>query len=244
MKAAFISSIAAITASLGIVATSGVAKAYDFTCSTVDGIGNDATRTCFTQLAPDWTDIFNAPLFLPQFNSSYGTLNSAILEFDGLIQGNAGFESRNATASTITVDLSGLLTLNDADGNSLLSLNPQQFYNYDVTRYDGSTDYAGTSGKTLEGLTAEDSGSKTYTGSELTSFVGTGTVNYSFSAEATSNVRGPGNMRSYVDTKAGAGVKISYNYTRKIPEPTTVIGLGVAAGLGLFSKRNKVWKKA
>jgi len=244
MKAVFISSITAITALLGVIATSGVAKAYDFTCLTIDGIGNDATRTCSTQLAPDWTDIINAPLFLPQFQSSYGILNSATLEFDGLILGDAGFESNNATARTITVDLSGLLTLNDANGNSLLSLKPQQLYSYNVAKSDNILDYAGASGKTLEGLTTQDSGSKTFTGSDLTPYIGNGTINYSFSAEATSRVKGSGNMSSYVNTKAGAGVKISYNYTRKIPEPTTIVGLGVVAGLGLLSKRNKVWKKA
>ena len=244
MKGTFVSAIATMTALLGIVATSRVAKADDFACFTVDGVGNEATRTCSTNLAPDLTDIFDAPLFLPQFNSSFGILNSATLEFTGLIQGDAGFESRNATPSTITVDLSGLLTLKDASGTSLLELNPQQFYNYNVSKYDNILDYAGTSGKTLEGLTVEDSGNKTFSGAELTSFIGNSTLNYFFSGEATSTIRGSGNIRSYVDTYAGAGIKISYNYTKRVPEPTPIVGLGVVAGLALLTKKNKICKKA
>ncbi|MBE9228250.1 PEP-CTERM sorting domain-containing protein [Phormidium sp. LEGE 05292] len=244
MKATLINAIAATAALLGVVATNGVAKADDFSCSIVDGAKNEAIQSCFTSLAPDLTDIFDAPLSLPQFNSSLGILNSATLAFTGLIQGNAGFENMSKTPSTITVDLSGSLNLKDASGTSLLELNPQLLSKYNVAGYDKTTDYGGASGKTLEGLTAEGSGSKTFTDAELTPFIGTGIVNYFLSAEATSNFSGSGNISSFVSTYAGAGVNISYNYTKKTPEPTTIIGLAVVTGLAFFCKRNQVEKKA
>lgn len=244
MKAQTLTVFTAATALTSVMAIANVANAANFTCSTVDGAGNGATRTCSTEFAPETTDIINESLFLPQFQSSFGTLNSAILEFTGLIEGDAGFESKDARPTTIKVDLSGLLSLEESNGTNLFELNPSKSYQYNVTAYDGKIDFAGTSGRTLEGVTAQQTAQKTYTGSELSPFIGTGSLNYAFSGVATSNVKGTGNIISYVNTRAGAGLKISYNYTKKIPEPATTLGLGVVAAFGLLSQRKKVWKKA
>ncbi|MFB2973674.1 choice-of-anchor E domain-containing protein [Aerosakkonema sp. BLCC-F183] len=245
MKAHFFKAVTAVTALTAVMATNDIAKAASFTCSTIYGAGNDATRICSTSLAPSLTDIIDESLFLPQFNSSeLGTLNSVTLEFTGLLAGGAGFESKDAKSTTITVELGGLLTLQDLNGQSLFALNPKKSYNYSVTNYDGIINFAGTSGKTIDGVTAQQTGQKIYTGSELATFIGAANIEYLFSAEAKSKVTGTGNIISYVDTFAGADLKVSYQYTRKVPEPSVIFGLGAAVILAILVERKKFSKKA
>jgi len=244
MKTKLLTVMTTVTLLTSVLSTTKIAQASSFTCNVVDGIDNDATRTCSTSFALDWTDIIDETLFLPQFKSSWGTLNSATLIYDGQIEGDAAFENRSARTSTITVNLAGLLTLKDSDGNTLFELTPHDSSSYSVARSDGALDYSGTSGKTLEGLNAQQTGQTTFTGSDLTPYIGGGTINYSFSAVANSSVIGSGNINSYINTKAGSSLKIAYNYTRKIPEPSTTLALGLLAGFGLLSQRKRVFTKA
>ncbi len=52
-------------------------------------------------------------------------------------------------------------------------------------------------------------------------------------------------MRSYIDTYAKAGIKVTYDYddVKSVPEPSTTLGFGLIAGLGLLSQRKKSWLK-
>ncbi|GAB1538104.1 hypothetical protein NUACC21_07620 [Scytonema sp. NUACC21] len=188
------------------------------------------------------TDIIKSPLSIQKFDSKLGTLKSVKIDFSGDIKGDAQFESRNATPSTVTVDLSGLVKLNMPDGSSLLELNPQQQYSYNVTQFDKITDFGGTSGKTLEGLVASKSDTKTFTDSSLLqSFTGLGNLDFLFTALATSNVTGPGNIISSVSTYAKASIKVTYDfeeYRKKVPEPSALLGIGLVAGACLRLKKS------
>ncbi|MBD2412475.1 PEP-CTERM domain protein [Nostoc calcicola FACHB-389] len=220
--------LGAATTLAGIVATSGVANAASLSYTSSSNY--------------EFTDIIDAPLSVQKFDSSLGTLQGVTIEFTGDVLGNAGFENRSPTASQVTVNLASQFSL-QLNNQSLLALNPQYTSSYQVAKYDNIIDYGGTSGKTLSNLTATQSGTQSFTDSQfLQSFIGNGNVDFLFSAIANSLVTGSGNMRSYIDTYAKAGIKVTYDY-KSVPEASTTLGIGLVAGLCLLSQRKKSWIK-
>lgn len=207
------------------------------------GSADALTLTRTASFAPSTTDIEEEPLSIEKFNSALGILRSVTVDFMGSMLGDAGFENRSSRVSTVIVNLGGELTLDMPTGTSLFSLNPQQSYSYNVARYDGSTDYIGASGRTLQGLTASISDSRTFTDSStLSVFTGLGSLNFLFSALATSTVAGSGNISSYINTYASAGIRVIYDYDLRpvdIPEGSTTLSLGMLLGLGALSQIRK-----
>ncbi len=235
MKAKNWGTLTAATAFTGIIATAGMADAF--------------TLTQTASLAPTRTNIIDQPIAIEQFNPSQGILDGVTVDFTGRVQGDAGFENLDAQPATVTVDLAGNLNLDLPDGTSLLSLSPKSETVTSVASYDGTTDFAGASGRKLDGLTAEASGTQTFTGSSfLNLFTGAGTLNFLFSALATSTIKGTGNIASYVDTFAGADlIKVTYDYQqppKEVPEATATLSLGLVAGLGILFSRKRAWTKA
>ena len=226
--------LTAATAFTSIVATASIADAF--------------TMTQTASLTPARTNITDQPISIEKFNPLQGILDSVTVDFTGLVKGDAGFENLDAQPATVTVDLAGALNLKLPDGTSLLNLSPTSETVTSVSSYDGARDYAGPSGRTLDGLTAKESGTQTFTGSSfLNLFTGTGNLNFLFSALATSTIKGTGNIASYVDTFAGADIiKVTYDYQppKAVPEATAPLSLGLVAGLGILFSRKRVWAKA
>ncbi|MEH2233144.1 MAG: PEP-CTERM sorting domain-containing protein [Nostoc sp.] len=230
MTTKLFNTLAAATTLAGIVATSGAANAASLSY-------NSSTNY-------DFTNIIDAPLSVQKFNSSLGTLKGVTISFTGDILGNAGFENRSPTPTQVTVNLASQLSLK-LNNQSLFALNPQDISSYQAAKYDGTTDYSGTSGKTISNLTATQSATQSFTNTQfLQSFTGNGDIDFLFSALANSVVTGSGNMRSYIDTYAKAGIKVTYDYDAKaVPESSTTLGIGLIAGLCLLSQRKKSWLK-
>lgn len=251
MKAQLLTGLTAAAALAGIVATADIANAGSLTRSTVyqqTEFDRENVPTNYYDQGYGRTDI-NSVLSIQKFRPTQGTLKSVTINFSGDIIGDGGFENRDARPQTITANLLGDLDLKLPDGTSLFDLNPTNSRRFEnVSRSDGTLDYAGASGRTFEGLAATAFGQKTFTDSSfLQQFMGSGSMNFSFSATATSTFTGSGNVSSYVDTFARSALMVTYEYEelpRKIPEPATTVGLGVVAGLGLLSQKKKSWKKA
>ncbi|MEH2084571.1 MAG: PEP-CTERM sorting domain-containing protein [Nostoc sp.] len=230
MTTKLFNTLVAATTLVGIVAISGAANA--------------ASLSYTSSTDYDLTDIIDAPLSVQKFNSSLGTLKGVTINFTGDLLGNAGFENRSPTATQVTVNLASKLNLK-LNNQSLFALNPQDISSYQAAKYDGKTDYNGISGKTISNLTATQSATQSFTNTQfLQSFTGNGNIGFLFSALASSVVTGSGNMRSYIDTYAKAGVKVTYDYDAKsVPESSTTLGIGLVAGLCLLSQRKKSWIK-
>ncbi|WP_251956591.1 choice-of-anchor E domain-containing protein [Nostoc commune] len=231
MTTKLFNTLAAATTLAGIIATSGVANA--------------ASLSYTSSIDYDLTDINDAPLSIQKFDSSLGTLKGVTIGFTGDILGNAGLENRSKSPTSMTVNLASELSL-ELNNQSLFALNPQNSFNYQVAKYDGNTDYSGTSGKTILNLTATQSGTQSFTNTQfLQSFIGNGNIDFLFSAIASSVVSGSGNMSSYIDTYAKASIKVTYDYddVKSVPEPSATLGVGLIAGLCLLSQRKKSWIK-
>jgi hypothetical protein len=239
MRTKFLSILTTASAMTGIAVTTGVAEAATITYTTAFNAPADAT---VPYAGFGYTDIVNAPLSIQKFDSSLGTLDRVTIDFIGDLKGDAGFENTSPVPSTITVGLAGELKLQLPEGTSVAEFSPQQSYSYDVTGYDGNRDFAGTSGKTVEGLTASQSETTTYTDSNLLeSFTGDGDLDLLFSATAKSTVSGSGNITSYVTTYAKSSVNVTYEYKerKKVPEPSAMVGLGLVAGFVWLQKKRQ-----
>ncbi|MBE9206770.1 PEP-CTERM sorting domain-containing protein [Nostoc sp. LEGE 06077] len=235
--------LAAATTLAGIVATAGAANAASLSYSSqYQYKPTDEAASADGYYITDIKDTIS----VQKFNSALGTLKSVTIEFIGNLKGDAGFENRSNNAATVLVNLAGTLNLQLPEGVDRFELNPEQSYSYTVARRDGVLDYAGTSGRTVAGLSAGITETKTFADSSfLQYFLGQGTTDFTFLATANSSISGPGNLASYVTTLASANVNVTYNYDPKaVPEPSAAIGLGLVAGIGLMSQRRKSWLKA
>ncbi|HEY9801148.1 MAG TPA: choice-of-anchor E domain-containing protein [Leptolyngbyaceae cyanobacterium] len=233
MNTKIFNSIAAATTLAGVIATAGTASAASIT--------QTATFTAYTGAGNFQVTDFDETLSIKKFSPALGKLHKVTVDFFGEIKGDGGFENRSNRPATINVILSGYLSLTQPElpPQPLLDLTPKTVRTYTVARYDGTTDFAGASGRTFAGLSASQSGSKTFTDlASLAVFTGTGNLDFFFSAIATSNVDGPGSISSEINTLARGSVKVTYKY-KTVPEPSVVIGMGVFAGLGMLSNRKK-----
>ncbi|QLE57799.1 choice-of-anchor E domain-containing protein [Nostoc sp. TCL26-01] len=230
MTTTLFKTLGAATTLAGIIATAGSANAASLSYTTATNFAN--------------TDIVDSTISVQKFNSALGTLKKVTLNFVGDLTGDAKFESRNARNSTVTVDLSGEISLTQVnlEPKPLLLLTPQQVNSYNVSPFDGVTDFGGTSGRTLTGLSATKSTDAIFTDSpSLQVFTGTGNLDFLFTAFANSVVSGSGNITSSINTLAKASVQVTYDYdpAKSVPEPSAALGIGLIAGLGMLSQRKK-----
>jgi hypothetical protein len=184
---------------------------------------------------------YDKEVSLQKFDSSLGELQSVLLELSGEVQGSMRLESEDASPAKVTGDLAAKISL----GNDLLVVLPKVTREFNFGAYDGNTDYAGTSGANLSGLSDKKSDSKLFTQvSEFAPFLGTGTYNLPVKAIAESGGRGAGNLDAKFSTLAGANIKVIYTYLKKeeppkkkVPESQLPAGVLAAMGLGMVVTR-------
>ncbi len=226
----FFAGLTATVAFTGVIANASVANALIKT----------QTFTDTFELAP--TDITDAVLSLEKFDGSLGTLKNVTISFDGQIVGDAEVESRDAQAQTLTFNLGGLLTLlgDPILQNPLFEEQVGASDSFEATAFDGSIDFAGTSGQSFDGLIANVAGERSYIEQDvLDFFTGAGDAEFLFSANTNSNVTGAANIVSSISTQAGASILVKYEYEEpeRVPEPSAILALGLFAGAGILSKK-------
>ncbi|MBW4615737.1 MAG: PEP-CTERM sorting domain-containing protein [Desmonostoc vinosum HA7617-LM4] len=233
MATKLFNTLAAATTLAGIVATASSANAVSLSYN-----GSTNFKA---------TNVVDEAISVQKFDSSLGTLKGVTLKFTSDINGNIGFENTGSTAANITVKLGSNVNLK-LGNTSLFNISPQTSQTFqNVSPFDGQIDFNTPSGRSLQGLNATQSDQTTITNSQmLQSFIGTGNLDFLFSAIATSNVTGSGNIVSMISTFAKGTVAVTYDYesAQSVPEPSAAIGIGLVAGLGLLSQRKKSWLKA
>ena len=182
----------------------------------------------------NWSD----SITVPQFDPSLGDLVSVTFELTGTVEGDTGFESRDAEESTVTLDLIAILTLKRPDNSNLLVAIPTASETETVSAYDGTLDFAGSSGRTYDNLTdTQTETATTFNPADLTLFMGTGNITLPVTAKGASSATGSGNLVLFFSTNASADVEVTYSY---IPEPATLVFLGLGS---LFFLRRGILKK-
>lgn len=191
----------------------------------------------------NWSDTFT----IAKFNTSLGTLTSVKFDLSGTASGIGKAESKDATRSDVTLDLTSRITLRRFDGTSLAVINPLYTKDFSFSAYDGIVDYEGTSGASTGVVTSsEASNSFTSTSADdlaLFSTAGNGTVTVDLTASGRSSAVGAGNLVVDIATSAAAAATVTYIYTAApatIAEPeTSSMLLGGLGLIGFMARRRK-----
>jgi hypothetical protein len=170
-------------------------------------------QVCHTDAIPlattNWTDSVS----VPKFDGSLGVLLSVDFELTGHIAGSAAIESLDAQPSTVTTTYQAAITLTRPDTSVLVVAIPNQMFIDNLSAFDGTFDFGGTSGITHAGLSIQDVQSSNSTApADLALFTGPGSIVLPVKADGTSTASGSGNLVTQFLTSAEAGVRVCYNY--------------------------------
>jgi hypothetical protein len=170
----------------------------------------------------DWS----ATLAIPRFNPALGALTGVTVEVRDSLVHKVEFENKSPGSTSrfrdsvyVTVDV-----LRPAS-TSLVTAVSKLYQTSLVGTYDGTVDYAGTSGITVDGLVNYTINSSTTTASaDLALFTGTGTIGLPCQASAYFLFSYNGGNASYrLTTQAQALVLVTYTYDPGVvpaPQPS------------------------
>jgi hypothetical protein len=193
-------------------------------------------------------NIIGQLLSVPQFNPSDGILNSVSITVSVGAYGETGMENHDGVLTNrhfktffqfpdepleSTHGQLGLSLASQVLAN--VSWDVQNDYLVNLTSFDGVDDFAGTSGFKVTYLNSQDNKGYNYS-SNLSSFIGTGTVDFVADGTAFSAMSVPGgNAASFMSTQGSAAVGVTYDYT--IPEPATMAILAIGGMILLQRKK-------
>lgn len=161
-----------------------------------------------TATPTDWTK----SLTVAQFDPALGTLTAVEIQNAGSITSDIKVENLDAAPATITATVSGSLTLSGIGFTALVTTTSAS-KTFNAAAFDGVVDFAGSSGHDFGPQTASGSTSFTVTNpSDLAHFIGTGSVDLSEAAHATSAASGAGNLVAQINTTAAAEASVIYHY--------------------------------
>jgi hypothetical protein len=165
-------------------------------------------------------------------------ITKVVLKLDAGVAGSMGFENTSSSSGdTVTLTLAADVEVKDGP-TSLLMASPADSDGDTVGVYDGTTDYAGTSGRTYSGVSGSESDMTTLTGAAMAPFLGAGTIALDVTADGASSSTGGGSVVNFFDSSAEALVTVEYydDDDVMIPEPAG-LGLVGMALMGLVRRK-------
>lgn len=191
---------------------------------------------------------FEKQIALPKFDSSLGELESVFFELSGNVKGSVSLENEDATAALVTGNLAAEINLKKPDDSLLLVALPTASVNKNLSAYDGTFDFDGTSGFKLTDISNTKKESTLLTiPDDFTPFVGDGSFNLLLEAIGNSTATGAGNLSARFETYADANVMVSYTYAkkeqpkrRKVPESGVPVSIFVGLAATMVLTKSKV----
>ena len=188
------------------------------------------TTTPQTLTVADALTGWSKELSAAQFDPSLGTLDSVNITLTGDETASVAAENLGATAATLGFSETPTLTLVTPDPNTYVRATPTVTDGMTLAAYDGSEDFAGTSGQTEQGLTATAQTTAELTSTQdLAAFTGDGSITLPMYAFGASSLAGPADLLTQLADRAGATISISYTYTPA--ETETLVELATRAVL-------------
>lgn len=192
-------------------------------------------QVCSTASIPLTTTNWTSSVTIPKFDPALGTLQSIFVELRGTIAGAAKVESLDSSGSVVMLAFQGQITLTRPDLSPLVVTLPVANFTDSLTAFDGTIDFAGTSGKTHPGINTSLTNTVTSPppAGDLALFTGPignpGTIVLPVTAQGTSIATGSGNLISQFNQQASADVRVCYNFLPNTPPTFTCPGLQMAS---------------
>ncbi|MGB7748112.1 MAG: choice-of-anchor E domain-containing protein [Verrucomicrobiia bacterium] len=181
---------------------------------------------------------FTDTLYLPQFDTSLGTLTGVTLHITDSEQAEVTIENGSASPASITVNLAGSVEATDNDTIDSIALLDQSFGPYSLAANEGPIipTYNG-SGPDFQDLgLISDTATKTAFSSDISLYEGSGTVPIDVTGAGGWNASGSTAYSLNINEFVGEGsVYATYTYT-PAPEPSSALFLGLG-GLALACYR-------
>lgn len=146
------------------------------------------------------------------FNPALGTLTQVDLKVNGQITSTVKVENLDTDASTAKVSLNNKLFVL-GPGATLEGVAPPSQYNANLSAYDGTADFAGTSGYNTGAQTSQVMTNATVSAvAGLNAWTGTGTVNLRAAARGSSIQESNTNLMSTITTQGRLDLEVIYTY--------------------------------
>jgi len=157
---------------------------------------------------------------LPQFDAALGTLTKVDVTVTADTDTQQKVENKDETPHTMGSTVTVELDVQRTDGTSITMVSiPTSNESFAASAFDGTLDYDGTSGKTFDVQTGNESKTLSFnTESDLALYKGNGTYDFPVFAKALWNCSGSGNAACEVDTYAAAEIAVTYTYTPPMPD--------------------------
>ena len=183
----------------------------------------------------NWSDT----LTIPKFDPALGTLTEVSITLSGDVEGDAKYESLDAGATSVSLNLAAEIDLQRPDGSTLVITLPLVNQTDSAEVFDGTIDFMGDSGGEFTGLSGSQDEAASFTdAADLALFTGTDDIDLPIEASGRSTGSGAGNLITQFATSAGAEATVTYTFVELIiPEPTTAGMLGGLTLLGLMRRR-------
>lgn len=151
---------------------------------------------------------------LSQFNPALGNLQSIQIKVDGRIISDIKLENLDDESSVVSGTVAGNVLVSGPGFNLNVNIAGNATISKTLPAFDGTIDFGGTSGISLGSTTATGSNTQTLTGPAMSSYLGTGTVNLSFLAQASTQASGGGNLTANITNQGGGTVTVTYSYIK------------------------------
>lgn len=181
-----------------------------------------AAETCTQAVISPQTPNWNQTITTPRFDPLSGTLTGVRIELDAAINGTSGIESPDSQPATWTLTFAARFELRRPDTSQLVAAQPSQTHTVSTTAFDGTIDFAGTSGITLPSSAATVPPAQVLLSAvgDLALFTGPvgapGTIALSLSAQNACVAMGPGSAITHFSILAGADVRVCYQFTPRV----------------------------
>ncbi len=206
-------------------------------CAGTAAAGTEMYNGSFALATTNWSQMFSIPAFDTQ--AGLRVLEKVTVTLNGEVVGSAQAENLDAQAAEITLFLQATISmlLDDGMGTTLATVIPVADEAFQADAFDGTIDFAGTSGASFMGL----QGQKTEVNDliagtdDLSAFIDTGSVMLLANADGSSIATGAGNIVSQFSTQGALDWEIVYEYSLvPAPAPLALVGLG---GFVAFRRR-------
>jgi len=188
----------------------------------------------------DVGNLFEAPVEFNPFDPALGVLTEVTLSLEANFSGTVGIENVSSSPDVAAGIIGGSVTISTTDNLLSAEVFPEALGpTHDFTAFDGTLDYAGTSGAT-DSVTGPDvcaSATAPPPASALQLFIGSETIFLTLSATTFPIDEGQETESVTETANANALVKLTYDYTpaSSVPEPRTLalVTIGIACILGI-----------